>query len=138
MRRERLPLLIRVRERRTLHGLRGLGRFEEAHKALRRAQKLAPQEGLILTNLACVLTDIGQPAEAMKLHERAIRLMPGDPRPLGHAGTTWLALGDEVKAREAWTAALQIDPQNADALAGFEKLRGSSAAPSKSSLRGSG
>ena len=57
-------------------------------------------------------------------------LGPGEaPRPLGHAGTTWLALGDEVKAREAWTAALQIDPQNADALAGFEKLRGSSAAP---------
>ena len=63
--------------------LRGLKRFEEARRALKRASRLSTDDPMVLTNLGCVLVDLGRAAEARSLHEHALRGLPGDSRLLG-------------------------------------------------------
>jgi adenylate cyclase len=53
------------------------GDFETAVKACRKAVSLSPDSGHALSNLAANLIAKGQPAEAVPLLERAIRLDPG-------------------------------------------------------------
>ncbi len=52
--------------------LRGLKRFDEAHKVLKRASRLKDGDPLVLTNLGQVLVDLGRPIEARPLHEEAV------------------------------------------------------------------
>ena len=44
--------------------LRGLKRFDEARRALKRASRHATDDPLVLTNLGAVLVDLGRAAEA--------------------------------------------------------------------------
>ena len=96
--------------------LRGLKRFEEARRALKRASRLSTDDPMVLTNLGCVLVDLGRAAEARSLHEHALRGLPGDSRLLGHYGICLAALGERDKARETLDAALAANPNNAEAL----------------------
>jgi Tfp pilus assembly protein PilF len=96
--------------------LRGLKRFDEARRALKRASRLSTDDPMVLTNLGRVLLDLGRAAEARSLHEHALRGLPGDSRLLGHYGTCLAALGERDKARETLDAALAADPNNAEAM----------------------
>ena len=96
--------------------LRGLKRFDEARRALKRASRLATDDPMVLTNLGRVLVDLGRAAEARSLHEHALRGLPGDSRLLGHYGACLAALGERDKARETLDAALAADPNNAEAM----------------------
>jgi tetratricopeptide (TPR) repeat protein len=97
--------------------LRGLKRFDEARRALKRASRLSTDDPMVLTNLGRVLLDLGRAAEARSLHEHALRGLPGDSRLLGHYGACLAALGERDKARETLDAALAADPNNAEAMA---------------------
>lgn len=103
--------------------LRGLKRFDEAYKVLKRASRL-DEDPLILTNLGQVLVDLGKPAEAKPMHEQALRALPGDARLLANYGICLAALGETDRARETLDAALAADPNNADALAARTRLDG--------------
>jgi tetratricopeptide (TPR) repeat protein len=94
--------------------LRGLKRFDDAHKVLKRASRLKDGDPLILTNL-------GQ-AEARPLHEEALRSLPGDARLLANYGMCLAALGETDRARETLDAALAANPDNAEALEARAKL----------------
>ncbi len=96
--------------------LRGLKRFDEARRALKRASRLSTDDPMVLTNLGRVLLDLGRAAEARSLHEHALRGLPGDSRLLGHYGTCLAALGERDRARETLDAALAADPNNAEAM----------------------
>ena len=69
-----------------------------------------------MTNLGCVLVDLGRAPEARPLHEQALRLQPGDSRLLGHYGICLAALGETDRARETLESALAADPNNAEVL----------------------
>ena len=86
--------------------LRGLKRFEEARRALKRASRHATDDPLVLTNLGAVLVDLGRAAEARSLHEHALRGLPGDSRILTNYGICLAALGERDRARETLDNAL--------------------------------
>ena len=96
--------------------LRGLKRFEEARRALKRASRLATDDPLVLTNLGRVLVDLGRAAEARSLHEHALRGLPGDSRLLGQLRRLPGRAGRADRARETLDAALAANPNNAEAL----------------------
>ena len=78
---------------------------------------------MVLTNYGRTLTRMDRAHEAAVLHRRALELLPGDPRLLGHYGDCLLARGHLEEARATYQQALVVDPNNADAQAGMERLR---------------
>jgi tetratricopeptide (TPR) repeat protein len=96
--------------------LRGLRRYDEARKALKRASRHATDDPLVLTNLGRVLLDLGRANEAKSLHEHALRSLPGNSVLLTHYGVCLAALGEKDRARETFEAALAADPDNKEAL----------------------
>ncbi len=76
----------------------------------------------MLTNLGCVLVDLGRAAEARSLHEHALRGLPGDARLLTNFGICLAVLGEKDRARETLDAALAANPNNAEALAARTNL----------------
>ncbi len=100
-----------------------LNELERALAAFKRAHKLDPNDPLVLTNYGRTLTRLDRPHEAAPLHRRALELLPGDTRLLTHYGDCLLARGHIDDARTVYDSVLIVDPHNADALAGLERLK---------------
>ena len=75
-----------------------------------------PEVAATLTNLGNAWSDLGQPAKARELHERALRICEGKTGSdhlvvagiLTNLGNAWMNLGQPAKARELFERALRI------------------------------
>jgi predicted Zn-dependent protease len=81
-------------------------RLDEAAVWLRRAHRLAPDEGFIIDSLGWLFFRQGQLAPALELLQVASRASPGDPEILRHLGDVYAAIGKKEAARAAYRAAL--------------------------------
>ncbi len=111
---QRDPLLFRLAAARRERE----GDFAEAHRLLAAALDLAPGNADILTEIAAVWRQAGNPVEALKILDAMVG------RGLDHA-PTWLERGYALAARNQYRAANEsyrraavADPASADALAG--------------------
>jgi len=82
----------------------------EAEVMVRRAHRLAPEEGFIVDSLGWVLFKRGDASAALPLLQRANRELPGDAEVLGHLVEVYRALGRLDSARAALAAALVSSP----------------------------
>ena len=85
-------------------------RLAEANVWLRRAHRLAPDEGFILDSLGWLFFRERRFGEAHALLLRASRNSPGDPEILRHLGEAYRALGKKEAALTALRAALEARP----------------------------
>jgi len=91
----------------------GLGRFGEAAAHLRRVIETDPGHALALTNLAGVCAHLGDLAQALELHDRAVQARPSLPllwERRGHAKAMAL---DLEGAESDMLSALEMNPANA-------------------------
>jgi hypothetical protein len=105
--------------------LQDLGRFEEAVPHFQRAASIHVQDAVMHVNLAAGLAQTGRLQEAIPEYETTIRLATDRVvLATAHAdlGTVYRHLGDYSKARELYMEALRIDPQQAHAVQGLQKL----------------
>jgi tetratricopeptide (TPR) repeat protein len=85
-------------------------RLAEAEVYLRRAHRMAPDDGYITDSLGWFFYRQGRVPEALRLLETANRASPGDPEILHHLGDAYLAAGKGEAARAAFRAALDARP----------------------------
>jgi len=85
-------------------------RLDEAEVYLRRAHRLAPDDGYIIDSLGWLLYRRGAMEQAVVWLLRASRASPGDPEILRHLGDAYRALGKRDAARAAFRAALDAKP----------------------------
>ncbi|MDH4229487.1 MAG: tetratricopeptide repeat protein [Nitrospirota bacterium] len=90
-------------------------RLDEAVALIQRALKERPDDGFFLDSLAWAYYQQGKYREALKLQKDAIDKSPQQDAALfDHLGSIHLKLGHPESAREAWTQALELEPDNAD------------------------
>ncbi len=85
-------------------------RLDEAEVWIRRANRLAPDQGFILDSLAWLLFHRDKPQAALPLLEEAERAAPQDAEILRHLGDVQQALGRAQQARDAWQKAISAHP----------------------------
>ncbi len=102
--------------------LLALGDAAAAAGPLREAALLAPEDADIAAKLCQVLTDLGEPLEALELAQPAVRRNPGHPRLQVALGCGWRALGEREKAAAAFRRGLALDPDDAGAQAALHSL----------------
>ena len=81
-------------------------RLDEASVWLRRAHRLAPDEGFIIDSLGWLLFKQHELGPAIALLQAASRASPGDPEILRHLGDAYAAVGKKEAAHAAYRAAL--------------------------------
>ncbi|HKQ98601.1 MAG TPA: tetratricopeptide repeat protein [Candidatus Polarisedimenticolia bacterium] len=84
---------------------------ERAEAEYRRALDLDPLLSAAWYNRGNDLLIAGQPREAIKKLDEALRLYPIDTWALNNRGRSWAALGKKSRARKDFEAALAIDPE---------------------------
>ncbi len=84
--------------------------LEEASVWLRRAYRLAPDEGFVIDSLGWLLYRQRRYRDALALLLLASRAAPGDPEILLHLGDVYSALGKRSAAEAAYQAALAAQP----------------------------
>lgn len=85
-------------------------RLDEAEVFLRRAHRLAENEGFIMDSLGWWMHAKGRDDEAARLLERATYASPNDPEILGHLARVEAALGRHHEARQTLARALAAHP----------------------------
>jgi predicted Zn-dependent protease len=85
-------------------------RLAEAEVYLRRAFRLAPDDGYVTDSLGWLLFRRGELAAALRLLVAASRALPGDVEILRHLGDAYRAAGKAEAARAAYQAALDARP----------------------------
>ncbi len=85
-------------------------------------QAAADGSSWALSERAETLGAAGQDEEALALSQRAVKAAPGDAEALVSRGVVLAAAGDIPAAREAFAAALGVNPAHAVALAGQARL----------------
>lgn len=85
-------------------------RLFEAEIYLRRAYRLAPDDGFIVDSFGWLLFEKGQFAAANILLQRAANLLPNDPEILYHLGQSYAALKDVSNALRSFSLALRHYP----------------------------
>ena len=101
------------------------GNQEPAGTHYRRAAELAPHQGEVLNNYGAWLCGNGYPAEALVWFDRALQA-PGYARPeaaLANAGGCALGSGQDERAGRDLRRAIELDPDNAYALARMAELQ---------------
>jgi Flp pilus assembly protein TadD len=88
------------------------GRAELAEEPLRAALALEPDLVKGLVNLGRVLVDLGRPAEAVPLLERAVELEPDSAAARRVLARAQHASGNREEARETYLAGLRLDPND--------------------------
>jgi tetratricopeptide (TPR) repeat protein len=104
----------------TLHE-QGAEHDAEALELLKRASQLNPQDEAALSVQARILLDNGEIAKAVTALERAVEIDPHSASLQCELGRAFLLSDDPddvVRAREAYDAALRLDPRSTLALAG--------------------
>jgi len=84
--------------------------LDEAEVWLRRAHRLAPDQGFIMDSLGWLLYRRRDFAGAVRLLTTADGLTPGDPEILRHLGDSLEALGKPTEARRCFERARQRHP----------------------------
>ena len=80
---------------------------------IRRAFRLAPEDGYVIDSLGWMLLRQGQAAQAKVWLGRAHATSPEDPEILRHYGDALRALGQSQEAKAAYTQALTLGPPGA-------------------------
>jgi tetratricopeptide (TPR) repeat protein len=97
-----------------------LGQLDQAEADYRRALSLRADLPRAMNNLAWVITlRHGDPAEARRLAERAVALLPADAAVRGTLGQVALVQGDLPAATDAFRAATALAPRAASGWAGL-------------------
>ncbi len=97
---------------------------DRAIAILEEAERLAPFDPQVPTELAHVELELNRPAVALSYAGRALALAPHDPHSIGNRGAVLQALGQTAAARRDFLAALAIDPCLAEARANLESTGG--------------
>jgi tetratricopeptide (TPR) repeat protein len=92
----------------------GLGRYEEALAATRRALEDSPESGMYLRIEAECLRALDRPEEALQSARRAAELSPWAPQVQLQLGLSARAVGDAVLAERALRAAVEQDAAEPD------------------------
>jgi tetratricopeptide (TPR) repeat protein len=87
-------------------------RLDEARTLIVRALELTPDDAAVIDSMGWVEFRQGRLAEARALLERAFDKAK-DPEIAAHLGEVLWVLGEKVRAREIWDAALARDPDHA-------------------------
>jgi Flp pilus assembly protein TadD len=99
-----------------------MGSPQEATATLRRALDLDTGNTQALNNLGIVMAQQGEVAEAEALFRKSSGIDPTDPRPLVNLANLALMRQDYEGAARLYRAALQAQPENAQAAAGLNRL----------------
>ncbi|HEU0154195.1 MAG TPA: tetratricopeptide repeat protein [Arenimonas sp.] len=83
-----------------------------AERSFRRALELAPDQPLLLVNLATLLRKLGRVPEALSLYQRATEVAPGFGKAWLEFGNTLFDLGLADKAVPALERAVQVQPDS--------------------------
>ena len=86
-------------------------RIEEAYRLIKRAYELQPDSHYIVDSMGWVMFRMGRHEEALQLLRRAMKLGE-DPEIAAHLGEVLWVLGDRDAAREVWSNALEITPDD--------------------------
>ena len=90
-------------------------KFQEAETILRGVLRGQPQEPTALGLMGVALDGQKRFAEAEKFYAQAVKLDSGSAALFNNLGTHYLARGDRERAREAYLAAVRIDPRDPNA-----------------------
>lgn len=86
-------------------------RLDEADKLIEKASNLAPSDAFIMDSLGWVKYRMGDKQAAADLLKKAFGLQPNAE--IGaHLGEVLWSLGEQSEARQAWRAALKVEPNN--------------------------
>jgi TolB-like protein/Tfp pilus assembly protein PilF len=105
--------------------------FAAAEAEYRRALELAPQNAAVTSNLAALLSELGQLDEGVALGQRAIALEPLRSQSHFNLAGNFTALGRYDEAEATLRKAIELQPQSAqnyERLAIIQILRGNSGA----------
>ncbi|HYO81942.1 MAG TPA: tetratricopeptide repeat protein, partial [Bryobacteraceae bacterium] len=106
----RAPELVRPRV-----WLARVGSADEARHHLLHAQKIAPDDALVASELGRLELAAGRPAEALVHFGRALALSPNHAQAIANRGVAFLLLGQRDAARADFEQALRLDPCSAEA-----------------------
>jgi choline-sulfatase len=98
------------------------GRFDEAAKILREAQRAEPESPLVAANLAVVLSDGGNPGGALPHFERALKIDPDFHQARFNLAVAYGRLGRRAEAAAEATDLLRRLPPNAPQRREVERL----------------
>jgi len=84
----------------------------EARKLIERALAIDPDNGAFLDSYAWVLYRMGKYEEALAQMKLAIQSQSDDPVVYDHQGDIYLALDQEDLARQCWSRALELKPDD--------------------------
>lgn len=117
-------------------GLLGGGKYAEAESTLRALLDENPNNHFAWDRLALCLMRMDRHREALAPLERVLAASPGNADTWSHLGACRLVTGEPEKAWVAFTHALELDPNHAQALGGLVHLMesaglGEKAAPFK-------
>lgn len=87
-------------------------KLDEALPMIEKAVSLDPENGAFLDSYAWVLYKLGRYAEALVQMKKALEYDQSDAVLYDHQGDIYAALTSHELARESWTKALEIDPEN--------------------------
>ena len=91
--------------------------LEKAEKMIRRALEQKPDNGYIIDSLGWVYYRKGMYEKAAAHIKKAARLIPDDPIVLEHLGDVYVKLGNPGKALKSYQRALELEADNAEAIA---------------------
>lgn len=86
-------------------------RYKEALEYIQRALELKPDNPAILDSMGWVQYRLGNKEKALTFLKRALEMMP-DPEIASHLGEVLWENGDQAKARQIWSEALQKTPNS--------------------------
>jgi tetratricopeptide (TPR) repeat protein len=87
-------------------------KLEEAKKLIERALAIDPGNGAFLDSYAWLLYKMGKYDEALAQMEMAVESETNDPVVYDHQGDIYLALNQEELARQSWSRALELNPDD--------------------------
>lgn len=87
--------------------LAGVGQFEQALDAIRRAQTPEYPDWKLLSAEAAILDQLGQSPAARQLYNKALEMKPGEPTILSNLGMSYLLEGDLKTAETHMRSAAQ-------------------------------
>ena len=93
--------------------------WEDAEKALRRANQLKPNDYEVLMNFGALFRMTDQPQAAVRMYRKAVRLQPDNTRPWQELGKALRENGEFDESHTAYTRALEIEPDSESAAAGM-------------------
>jgi hypothetical protein len=97
---------------------------DRAVELLKEAERIAPQDAEVPTELARVYLQLRSPGEALSEAGRALALTPREPHAFSNRGAVLLAMNQREAARRDFLAALRIDPCLTDARENLERSGG--------------